>query len=55
MLGEQSPESAHAVARELLPVLPQVKIVRFPGLGHMGPVTDPDRVNVEIAGFLGEV
>jgi len=55
MLGEQSPASAHAVAQELLPVLPRVRIARFPGLGHMAPVTHPDTVNAEIARFLSEV
>ena len=55
MVGETSPESAHAVASILLPVLPRVQAVRLPGLGHMAPVTHPDRVNAEIARFLGEV
>jgi pimeloyl-ACP methyl ester carboxylesterase len=55
MLGGESPESAHAVARELVPVLPRVKVVRFAGLGHMAPITHPDIVNAEIARFLGEV
>lgn len=54
MLGDQSPESAHAVARILVPVLPKVCVVEFPGLGHMGPVTHPDVVNAEIARFLTE-
>jgi len=54
MLGDQSPESAHAVARILVPVLPQVRVVEFPGLGHMGPVTHPQVVNAEIARFLAE-
>jgi pimeloyl-ACP methyl ester carboxylesterase len=55
MLGEKSPESAHAVSRVLLPVLSRVKVVRFPGLGHMAPLTHPEVVNDEIARFLGEV
>jgi pimeloyl-ACP methyl ester carboxylesterase len=54
MLGDQSPESAHAVASILVPVLPQVCVVEFPGLGHMGPVTHPEVVNAEIARFLAE-
>lgn len=52
MLGSQSPQSAHAVARTLIPVLPNVRVVEFPGLGHMGPVTHPDVVNAEIDRFL---
>ena len=55
MLGGASPESAHSVARVLLPVLRNARVVEFPGLGHMAPVTHPDAVNAEIAKFLGEV
>ena len=55
MLGEASPESAHAVARELVPVLPRVTVVRFAGLGHMAPVTHSEIANAEIERFLGEV
>jgi pimeloyl-ACP methyl ester carboxylesterase len=54
MLGGSSPESAHAVARVLLPVLPRVRVVEFPGLGHMAPITHPEAVNAEIAKFLSE-
>ena len=32
--------------------LPNVELVTFDDLGHMGPVTDPDRVNETIARFL---
>lgn len=55
MLGESSPRSAHAVSEVLIPQLPNVKVVRFVGLGHMGPVTHPDVVNVEIARFLRDL
>ena len=55
MLGSDSPESAHAVARLLVPVLRRVRVVEFPGLGHMGPVTHPDIVNSGIAKFLYEI
>jgi pimeloyl-ACP methyl ester carboxylesterase len=55
LLGESSPESAHAVARVLLPVLPRVKQVQFPGLGHMAPLTHAQVVNAAIADFLAEV
>ena len=54
MLGESSPESAHAVARVLLPVLPRVKVLAFPGLGHMAPITHPQAINAAIAAFLSE-
>ncbi len=54
MLGESSPESAHAVARVLLPVLPRVQVVEFPGLGHMAPVTHPEAINAAVAKFFSE-
>ena len=55
MLGESSPQSAHAIAEVLIPQLPKVKVVRFAGIGHMGPVTHPNVVNSEIAKFIREV
>lgn len=54
MIGSDSPESAHAVARILVPALPRVTVVEFPGLGHMAPVTHPVPVNARIARFLDE-
>ena len=54
MLGDASPESAHAVARVLLPHLPTARRVVLAGLGHMAPITHPDVVNAEIARFLAE-
>lgn len=54
MIGQSSPESAHAVARVLVPVLPCVKVIEFPELGHMAPVTHPEIVNAAIAEFLSE-
>jgi pimeloyl-ACP methyl ester carboxylesterase len=52
MMGEQSPESAHAVARRLTPVLPNATVHTFAGLGHMAPITHAGKVNVAIAEFL---
>lgn len=52
MLGGRSPESAHGVARLLVPALPQVEVQTFDQLGHMGPITHPDMVNAAIDGFL---
>ena len=54
MLGTRSPESALAVARLLVPVLPRVRVVEFDGLGHMGPITHPEVVNDAIMAFLRE-
>ena len=52
MVGDHSPASAQGVARLLAPKLPQVRLVTFGGLGHMGPVTHPGIVNEVIADFL---
>ena len=35
-----------------LGALPRVEVLEFPELGHMGPVTHPERVNAAIARFL---
>ena len=52
MVGGRSPESAHAVARVLVPALRKVRVVQFEHLGHMGPVTHPALVDEAIAHFL---
>lgn len=54
MVGGSSPESAHAVARVLVPVLRNARVIELPGLGHMAPVTHPEVINAEIAKFLKE-
>lgn len=52
MVGKRSTRSAHAVARLLAQALPQVELVEFEDLGHMGPITHPDPVNQAIGQFL---
>ncbi len=52
LTGSESPAPARYVARLLCEVLPQVTIIEFEGLGHMGPVTHPERVNEAIESFL---
>ena len=52
MLGSDTRPSARAVARLLTNALPNVELVEFPGLGHMGPVTHPAVVNDVLARFL---
>lgn len=52
MMGSESPESSRGVGRLLTRVLPQVEVVEFPGLGHMGPITHPQIVNAAIVRFL---
>lgn len=55
MVGSRSTAAAHGVARLLVATLPQVEVVEFEALGHMGPVTHPQPVNEAIARFLGRV
>jgi pimeloyl-ACP methyl ester carboxylesterase len=52
MIGGRSPASSRGVARLLTAALPKVSIVEFDDLGHMAPVTDPDRINDAILQFL---
>jgi pimeloyl-ACP methyl ester carboxylesterase len=52
MMGKDSPASSRGVGRLLTHVLPQVQLVEFDGLGHMGPVTHPELVNKSISSFL---
>jgi len=52
MVGKRSTASARGVARLLTKALPRVELVEFEGLGHMGPITHPERVNEVIARFL---
>lgn len=52
MQGSETTPSARAVATLLARTLPQVEALTFRGLGHMGPVTHPARVDEVIADFL---
>jgi pimeloyl-ACP methyl ester carboxylesterase len=52
LMGKDSPASSRGVGRLLTQVLPQVELVEFEGLGHMGPVTHPELVNKSISSFL---
>ena len=55
MTGTDSPASSLGVARLLTGALPRAEVVRFEGLGHMGPVTHPEVVNEAIRAFLERV
>ena len=54
MVGKRSTQSAHGVARLLVPALPNVERVELDA-GHMGPVTHPELVNETIRSFLDRV
>ncbi|HUO65860.1 MAG TPA: alpha/beta hydrolase [Terriglobales bacterium] len=50
--GSDSPTSSRGVARLLTKTLPRVTAIEMEGVGHMGPVTHPDRVNALIERYL---
>ena len=52
LTGTKSKASALAVARLVTAVLPRVRIEEIEGVGHMAPVTHPDKVNSLIERFL---
>ena len=52
MSGSESPAPARAIASLIESVLPRVCAVRLEGVGHMAPITHPDRVNRIIERFL---
>jgi len=52
LTGTGSKASALAVARLLAKVLPRVHVQEIEGVGHMAPVTHPERINPLIERFL---
>jgi pimeloyl-ACP methyl ester carboxylesterase len=52
MVGKESPLSPRSLGRLLTRVLPQVQVVEFEGIGHMGPVTHAALINETIFRFL---
>jgi pimeloyl-ACP methyl ester carboxylesterase len=52
LVGTESPASTRRIAKLLTARLPNLTVVELPGIGHMGPVTHPDRVNPEIERYL---
>jgi pimeloyl-ACP methyl ester carboxylesterase len=52
MMGKDSPASSRGVGRLLTSALPQVQVVEFEGVGHMGPITHAKVVNEAIFRFL---
>jgi pimeloyl-ACP methyl ester carboxylesterase len=52
LVGQDSPMSSRGVARLLAQSLPNVQVIEFDGLGHMGPITHPEIVNAAIETFL---
>jgi pimeloyl-ACP methyl ester carboxylesterase len=55
LVGTESPASTRGIARLLTARLPNLTVVELAGVGHMGPVTHPDKVNAEIEAYLDRV
>jgi pimeloyl-ACP methyl ester carboxylesterase len=52
LTGSDSPGASQEVTRLLAKVLPRVTEVEIAGVGHMGPVTHPERINALIERHL---
>jgi pimeloyl-ACP methyl ester carboxylesterase len=52
LTGTLSPAPTRKIAALLAPVLPGVELVELDGMGHMGPITHPERVNAAIERHL---
>jgi pimeloyl-ACP methyl ester carboxylesterase len=52
VVGSDSPAASRGVTRLLARALPRVTTIEIDGVGHMGPVTHPDRVNAVIESYL---
>jgi pimeloyl-ACP methyl ester carboxylesterase len=55
LTASESPASARGVARLLTRTLPRVTVIEIEGVGHMGPVTHPERVNALIERYLERI
>jgi pimeloyl-ACP methyl ester carboxylesterase len=53
LYGSRSPLASRSIARLLGDRLPHARVVRMEGLGHMGPVGDPQSVNDRLLIHLG--
>ncbi len=52
LVGSGSPASSRAVSRLLAKTLPRATEIELEGVGHMGPITHPERVNALIEHHL---
>jgi pimeloyl-ACP methyl ester carboxylesterase len=52
IVGTNSPAASRDVARLLAKTLPALTTIELDGVGHMAPVTHPDRVNAVITRYL---
>lgn len=52
LAGERSPQPVRLIALRLAARLPDAELVAVPGLGHMGPLTDPQAVADKLPEWL---
>jgi pimeloyl-ACP methyl ester carboxylesterase len=52
LTGAVSPAPTRKIAALLAPVLNRMELVALDGMGHMGPITHPERVNATIEQYL---
>ena len=52
LTGSHSKAAARAVVRLLTTTLPRLHVEELDGLGHMAPLTHPDRINPVVERFL---
>jgi pimeloyl-ACP methyl ester carboxylesterase len=52
MTGSRSTAAARRAIRLLRETLPRARVIEFDGLGHLGPITHPERVDDAVAAFL---
>jgi pimeloyl-ACP methyl ester carboxylesterase len=54
MTGSRSTAAARRALRLLRETLPRTQVIEFEGLGHLGPITHPERVDDAVEAFLSE-
>jgi pimeloyl-ACP methyl ester carboxylesterase len=54
MTGSRSTAAARRALRLLRETLPRTQVIEFEGLGHLGPITHPERVGDAVEAFLSE-
>jgi len=54
LTGSRTTAAARRALRLLRETLPRAEVTEFDGLGHLGPITHPERVDAAVEAFLSE-
>ncbi len=54
LTGSRTTAAARRALRLLRETLPRAEVIEFDGLGHLGPITHPERVDAAVEAFLSE-